>query len=59
MANDLIQTKNPRTGQYILIDRITGEIIEHKETDGAYKDVPEIFYTMREGVRVDDEVASV
>jgi hypothetical protein len=55
MATDVIQAKNPETDRYVLIDRITGEIIEHKETDGAYEDIPELFFTMREGVKVDEK----
>jgi hypothetical protein len=37
---DIVQVKNPRTGHYVKIDRSAGKIIDHKKSEGAYKDVP-------------------
>jgi len=37
---ELVQVRNPRTGNYILIDKATGMIVEHKETSGTYDDIP-------------------
>ena len=37
---DVVQTKNPRSGKYVKIDRTAGKIIGHKKGDGPYKDVP-------------------
>ena len=37
---DIVQVKNPRTGHYVKIDRAAGKIIDHKKSEGAYKDVP-------------------
>lgn len=34
------QTKNPRTGKYVKIDRDKGRIISTKKSDGPYKNVP-------------------
>lgn len=36
------QTKNPRTGQYVKIDRDKGKIISTKKSAGPYKGVPVI-----------------
>lgn len=36
----IVQTKNPRTGHYVKIDREAGKIISHKSSDGPYKNVP-------------------
>ena len=36
------QTKNPRTGQYVKIDRDKGKIISTKKSHGPYKGVPVI-----------------
>lgn len=36
------QTKNPRTGHYVKIDRDKGRIISTKKTGGPYKNVPVI-----------------
>ena len=38
----VVQTKNPKTGHYIKIDRSKGKIISHKKSKGPYKDVPVI-----------------
>lgn len=37
---DVVQTKNPRTGHYVKIDRAAGKIVSHKKSDGPYKGVP-------------------
>lgn len=34
------QTKNPRSGHYVKIDREKGKIISHKKSEGPYKNVP-------------------
>ena len=36
----VVQTKNPRTGHYVEIDRSAGRIISHKSSSGPYKNVP-------------------
>lgn len=36
------QTKNPRTGKYVKIDRDKGKILKTKKSDGPYKGVPVI-----------------
>lgn len=40
MKKDVVQTKNPRTGHYVKIDRIAGKILAHKSSPGPYKNVP-------------------
>jgi len=37
---DIVQTKNPRTGKYVKIDRSRGRIVVSKKSDGPYKGVP-------------------
>lgn len=37
---NLVQTRNPRTDRYVLIDRSKGQILESKETPGPYPSVP-------------------
>jgi hypothetical protein len=37
---DVVQVKNPRTGHYVKIDRDEGRIIDHKKSQGPYKNVP-------------------
>lgn len=37
---NIVQTKNPKSGRYIKIDRSKGEIIAHKKTDKPYKNIP-------------------
>lgn len=37
---DVVQVKNPKTGHYVKIDRTEGRIIDHKKSEGPYKDVP-------------------
>ena len=36
----VVQTKNPRTGKYVKVNRDGGKIISTKKTDGPYKGVP-------------------
>jgi hypothetical protein len=36
------QTKNPRTGKYVKIDRNKGRILQTKKTSGPFKGVPVI-----------------
>ncbi len=36
----IVQTKNPRTGKYVKIDRGKGKIVTTKKSDGPYKGVP-------------------
>jgi hypothetical protein len=37
---DVVQTKNPKTGRYVKIDRAKGRIISHKKSPGPYENVP-------------------
>ena len=37
---NLVQTRNPHTDRYVLIDRSEGRIVESKETPGPYEGVP-------------------
>jgi len=37
---DVVQTKNPRSGKYVKIDRSAGKIVSHKKSSGPYKGVP-------------------
>ena len=37
---DIVQTRNPKSGRYIKIDRSAGRIISHKRTKGPYKGIP-------------------
>jgi hypothetical protein len=37
---DIVQVKNPKSGHYVKIDRAAGKILDHKKSDGAYKNVP-------------------
>ena len=45
---DIVQVKNPRSGKYVKINRSEGQIIDHKKTDGPYKNVP-VVYTRSDG----------
>lgn len=36
----IVQTKNPRSGHYVKIDREAGKIISHKSSGGPYKNIP-------------------
>ncbi len=38
----IVQTKNPKTGHYVKINRSEGKIIGHKSSKGPYKGVPVI-----------------
>ncbi len=40
MAKNIVQTKNPRSGHYVKINRSQGRIVAHKSTSGPYKGVP-------------------
>ncbi len=37
---DVVQIKNPKSGRYVKIDRSKGRIIDHKKSEGPYKNVP-------------------
>lgn len=37
---DIVQTKNPKTGRYVKIDRSVGKIVDTKKSPGPYKGVP-------------------
>jgi hypothetical protein len=37
---NIVQTKNPRTGRYVKIDRAKGQILTAKKSEGPYKGVP-------------------
>lgn len=37
---DVVQVKNPKSGHYVKIDRAKGKIIDHKKSEGPYKNVP-------------------
>jgi hypothetical protein len=36
----IVQTKNPKTGRYVKIDRAKGKIIGTKKSPGPYSNVP-------------------
>jgi len=38
--NKIVQTKNPRTGKYVKIDRSKGKILTTKRSTGPFKGVP-------------------
>lgn len=38
--HDIVQVKNPKSGKYVKIDRTEGKIIDHKKSEGPYKNVP-------------------
>lgn len=38
--SDIVQVKNPRSGKYVKIDRAEGKILDHKKSEGPYKNVP-------------------
>ncbi len=40
MKKDIVQIKNPKTGNYVKIDRSVGIVISHKKSVGPYKGVP-------------------
>jgi hypothetical protein len=37
---DIVQVKNPKTNRYVKIDRSQGKILDHKKSEGPYKNVP-------------------
>lgn len=37
---DIVQVRNPKSGHYVKIDRSKGKIIDHKKSEGPYKNVP-------------------
>lgn len=37
---DIVQVKNPKSGRYVKIDRGAGRILDHKKTEGPYKNIP-------------------
>ena len=39
-----VQVKNPKTGKYVKIDRLKGNIISHKKSKNPYKNIPIINY---------------
>jgi len=39
LKKDVVQTKNPRTGKYLKIDRTQGKIISSKSTVGPYNHI--------------------
>ncbi len=40
VKKDVVQTKNPRTGRYVKIDRSKGRILTAKKSPGPYKGIP-------------------
>lgn len=40
MAKKIVQTKNPRSGRYVKIDREKGVILSNKSSKGPYKGIP-------------------
>ena len=39
-GSDIVQVKNPRSGKYVKIDRAKGKILDHKKSEGPYKNIP-------------------
>lgn len=37
---DIVQVKNPKSGHYVKIDRTVGKILDHKKSEGPYKNIP-------------------
>ncbi len=37
---DMVQTRNPKSGHYVKINRSEGKIVSHKKSTGPYKGVP-------------------
>jgi len=37
---DIVQIKNPKTNRYVKINRTIGKIIDHKKSEGPYKNIP-------------------
>ncbi|MDO9518115.1 MAG: hypothetical protein Q7J10_08725 [Methanosarcinaceae archaeon] len=40
VKKDIVQVKNPKSGHYVKIDRSIGKILDHKKSEGPYKNVP-------------------
>lgn len=40
VKKDVVQVKNPKSGHYVKIDRAAGKILDHKRTEGPYKNIP-------------------
>ena len=40
VKKDIIQSKNPKTGRYVKIDRAKGKIVSSKKTPGPYAGIP-------------------
>ena len=39
-TKNIVQTKNPKTGHYVKINRSEGRIVAHKSSTGPYKGIP-------------------
>jgi hypothetical protein len=39
VKKDMVQTRNPRTGHYVKMDKARGVIVAHKKTPGPYKGI--------------------
>ena len=37
---EIVQLRNPRSGRYVKVDRTHGRIVDHKRSEGPYKNVP-------------------
>lgn len=37
---DIVQVRNPKSGHYVKIDRAEGTIVDHKKSEGPYKNIP-------------------
>ena len=40
VMKDIVQIKNQKSGHYVKIDRAIGKILDHKKSEGPYKNVP-------------------
>ncbi|WP_407357130.1 hypothetical protein [Methanolobus sp. WCC5] len=40
VERDIVQIKNPKSGRYVKIDRTAGKILDHKKSEGPYKNIP-------------------
>lgn len=40
MRNNIVQTKNPKTGRYVKLDLDKGIVLGHKKSEGPYKNIP-------------------
>ena len=48
---DVVQVKNPRSGHYVKIDRRAGKIIDHKKSEGPYKNIPVVVHNPGQSLR--------